>query len=77
MLILLKCIERGVTPDDNPNGMSWTRKYDKAVWFANRFGNGYVIKGTAKKEDVLAYFSRRGEEEIVIEAKKVIDKENI
>lgn len=59
-------VYRGVTPGHNPNGLSWTCNPDKANWFANRFGKGYIRTGTAKKENVLAYFSRRGEEEIVI-----------
>ena len=33
-------VYRGVTPGRNPDGMSWTREYDKAEWFANRFGEG-------------------------------------
>lgn len=70
-------VYRGVTPGHNPDGMSWTREYDKAEWFSNRFGEGYILKGTVKKEDVLAFFSRRGEEEIVIEAKNVKNKEKI
>lgn len=70
-------VYRGVTPGHNPDGMSWTRERDKAEWFANRFGEGYILKGTAKKEDVLAFFSRRGEEEVVIEAKNVKNKEKM
>lgn len=68
---------RGVAPGRNPNGMSWTREYDKAEWFSNRFGEGYVLEGTVNKKDVLAFFSRRGEEEIVIEAKNVQNKQKI
>ena len=70
-------VYRGVTPGRNPNGMSWTREHDKAEWFSNRFGEGYVLKGTVNKKDVLAFFSRRGEEEIVIEAKNVKNKQKI
>ena len=70
-------VYRGVTPGRNPDGMSWTREYDKAEWFSNRFGEGYILEGTANKKDVLAFFSRRGEEEIVIEAGKVKNKKEI
>lgn len=70
-------VYRGVTPGRNPDGMSWTREYDKAEWFSNRFGEGYILEGTANKKDVLAFFSRRGEEEIVIEAGKVENKKEI
>ena len=57
--------------------MSWTREFDKAKWFSNRFGEGYVLEGTAHKEDVLAFFSRRGEEEVVMEAAKVEGRRKI
>lgn len=67
-------IYRGVTPGRNPDGMSWTRDLSKADWFSRRFGDGYVLEGIANKKDVLAFFSRRGEEEVVIEAKKVKKK---
>ena len=70
-------VYRGVTPGRNPDGMSWTREYDKAEWFSNRFGEGYVLEGVANKKDVLAFFSRRGEEEVVIEAKKVESKRKL
>lgn len=46
----------GVTPGHNPDGMSWTRERDKAEWFANRFGEGYILKGTAKKK-MFSHFS--------------------
>ena len=70
-------IYRGVTPGRNPDGMSWTRECDKAEWFSNRFGEGYILEGTANKNDVFAFFSRRGEEEVVIEAGKVKNKKEI
>lgn len=53
------------------------REYDKAEWFSNRFGEGYVLEGTVNKKDALAFFNRRGEEEIVIEAKNVQNKQKI
>lgn len=68
---------RGITPGRNPDGMSWTRDLSKADWFSRRFGDGYVLEGIANKKDVLAFFSRRGEEEVVIEAKKVKNKKEI
>ena len=64
-------VYRGVSKGRNPKGMSWTYDFDKAEWFANRFGEGYVIKGVVNKDDVLAYFSRRSESEILIAAKDV------
>lgn len=70
-------VYRGVTPGRNPDGMSWTRDLSKADWFSRRFGDGYVLKGIANKKDVLDFFSRRGEEEVVIEAKKVKNKKEL
>lgn len=70
-------VYRGVTPGRNPDGMSWTRDLNKADWFSRRFGDGYVLEGIANKKDVLAFFSRRGEEEVVIEAKKVKNKKEL
>lgn len=70
-------VYRGVTRGRNPKGMSWTRDLKKAEWFSGRFGDGYVLEGTAEKKDVLAFFGRRNEEEIVIEAKNVQNKQKI
>ena len=70
-------VYRGVTPGRNPDGMSWTRDLSKADWFSRRFGEGYVLEGVANKKDVLAFFSRRGEEEVVIEAEKVENKKEL
>ena len=70
-------VYRGVTSGRNPDGMSWTRDLSKADWFSRRFGDGYVLEGIANKKDVLAFFSRRGEEEVVIEAKKVKNKKEL
>lgn len=70
-------VYRGVTHGRNPKGMPWTRDLKKAEWFSGRFGKGYVLKGIAKKADVLAFFGRRNEEEIVIESKNVKNKQKI
>lgn len=57
-------------PDLNGEGMSWTLNRDKAVWFAKRFREDgddvTVITGTVAKRDVLAYFTGRNEDEIVV-----------
>lgn len=62
-------VYRGVTPGHNPNGLSWTQEFGEAKWFANRLGSGYVQKGVATKRNILAYFNRRSEDEIVINPK--------
>ncbi len=47
------------------------------MWFANRFamldrfGEPKLVTGVARKEDVLGYFTGRGESEVVIDPAKV------
>lgn len=64
-------IYRGVAVGRNHNGLSWTIDKEKAEWFSNRFNRnqqvGYLREAICKKEDVLAYFNRRGENEIVVD----------
>ena len=68
-------VYRGVGSGRNPDGMSWTDNIDSAKWFASRFGDdGYVIRGTVNKSDVIAYFSRRNECEVVIPSDAVKEK---
>lgn len=58
-------------------GLSWTTDREKAVWFAERFaclehlGKPRLASGHVVKKDVLAYFTRREESEIVIDPTKV------
>jgi len=61
---------RGVSRGRKEKGMSWTDDRQKAEWFADRFGKGYLLTMTADKKDVLAYFSRRGESEYLVYPKK-------
>lgn len=68
-------VYRGVAIGRNPDGMSWTDNFESAKWFAKRFKNdGYIIEGIVDKKDVLAYFSRRNEDEVLIPAELVKDK---
>lgn len=58
------------------NGLSWTTDRKKAIWFARRFakvgiGNPRLLSGIAMKKDVLAYFIRREESEVVIDPEEV------
>jgi len=56
-------------------GMSWTTDYAIAKWFANRFEAGRrVYQGLAPKEKVIAFFSRRGESEVLINPRDVQEK---
>lgn len=68
-------IYRGVAVNRNPKGLSWTQNLETAKWFAHRFDTekdkGYIQTAIAKKEDVLAYFNTRNEDEIVYDSKKL------
>lgn len=65
-------VYRGIASKSNKKGISYTLSLEKAEWFANRFQkNGYVLTGTAKKKDVLAYFNGRKEQEVLIEPKNI------
>ena len=60
-------------------GLSWTIDEKKAEWFGKRFGydgTPAVAVGMCKKSDVLAYFSGRGEHEIVVDPRTVQIIEN-
>lgn len=66
-------VYRGVSFDGKPEGLSWTTDLEKARWFANRFksDNPKVYKMEIDLMDytdsILAYFSNRGESEVVID----------
>lgn len=68
---------RGVSSGRKELGMSWTADFENAKWFANRFGNGYVIKVEANRKDVLAYLNQRGEDEYVLDVNKYKNKFSI
>ena len=49
------------------NGYSYSLDRERAVWFAERFGqNGLVKERLVKKEDVFAYINSRKENEIIV-----------
>lgn len=68
-------VYRGVSYDGKPNGLSWTLSKDKACWFASRFKseNAKVYKmeidlyNKNEADAILAYFSGRNEDEVVID----------
>lgn len=67
-------IYRGVTPYNakNVRALSWTTNIKKAEWFANRYGQrGTVYKTQISKAKVLAYFTSRGESEIIVNPKEI------
>ncbi|MCM2371092.1 hypothetical protein [Aporhodopirellula aestuarii] len=59
-------VYRGHTHRKN-QGLSWTLDRNIAEWFARRFGGDPVLLiGNVNKEDVIAYFAERNEQEIVV-----------
>lgn len=62
-------IYRGCRREMNEDGWSWTTGRAKAEWFAKRHpwsdGDPLVIEATVPKDHVVAYFSGRGESEVV------------
>ncbi|MDE6373687.1 MAG: hypothetical protein K2L72_04225, partial [Clostridia bacterium] len=62
-------VYRGVTNYNAKNikALSWTTDKAKAEWFAMRFGNsGTVYMAQIERENILAYFIRRNESEVVL-----------
>ena len=68
-------IYRGVSVGRNPRGLSWTRNLGTAKWFANRFNTktqtGYIQTATILKNQALAYFNTRKEDELVVDTTKL------
>lgn len=60
----------------NINGWSWTLDRERARFFAERFapdGKPLIVEAKVRKRDVLAYFPRRGEEELVVHPQDIYD----
>lgn len=65
-------VYRGVKKGLDHKALSWTLNKDVAKWFSLRFSDeGVVYKAEIKKEDVFAVFLNRGEQEIVLNYKKL------
>ena len=63
-------VYRGVAPGRTELGLSWTRNLETAEWFASRwneFGDKVILKATIQKQQALAYFNGRDEDEIVVD----------
>jgi len=65
-------IFRGYCVSEGREGMSWTLDHDRAAWFASRFAGAIersdcceVAHATIKAENIIAFVSARGEDEIV------------
>lgn len=65
-------VYRGVNGQGRVKSLSWSLSEEKARWFANRWhGNGKVYTATIAKADIFAYFSNRGEDEVVLDCNKL------
>jgi hypothetical protein len=67
-------IYRGLTPFNKKNikALSWTTSFNKAKWFANRFGDdGVVYSAIINKKDILAFFDRKNEAEVIVNYEKL------
>lgn len=65
-------IYRGTHKKNNSKALSWTDDYDRALWFAKRFdSNGYVLKASIKKSDIIACFDERNENELIVDFNKI------
>ncbi len=66
-------IYRGVAEGNKQStkALSWTTSFGKAKWFAERWGKGKVYAANINKQDVFAYFDRKGEDEVVVDFNKL------
>jgi Fe-S-cluster formation regulator IscX/YfhJ len=64
-------VYRGFHHDEGQHGMSWTMSRERAAWFASRLCRDEdltpprVAQGQLARADALAYFSDRGEQEVL------------
>lgn len=71
-------IFRGVGSEKYSDGISWTLSKSKAEWFATRFtDNGIIYSAKVKSKDILYYISERGEEEIIVDPKKLMQMKRV
>ncbi len=70
-------VYRGLDSRGTREGMSWTTDRKKAEWFSKRFSSQdrtpVVLTASVAKRDVLAYFTNRGENEIVVLPESLLD----
>ena len=71
-------IYRGIQNKSTIKALSWTTNKGVAKWFANRFEQkGTIYQANIKREDILAYFDRRNEKEVVIDFSKIYNIKSI
>ncbi len=72
-------VYRGLSADDedevDTDGFAWTTHLPTAQWFARRFSTdgttGWVATGLVMRSDVIAYFARRSEHEVLVHPENV------
>lgn len=68
-------VYRGVCSLSSKTGLSYTTSLKVAKFFANRFNadgfKPYILKAEIDKQDAIAYFNRRQEEEIIVNYPKI------
>lgn len=64
-------IYRGTHKRNNSNALSWTDNYEIALWYAKDLAVIDMYFKQQKKEDVLAYFQYRHEDEFIIDFNKI------
>ena len=73
-------VYRGCGTTKALKGMSWTLSEEKARWFADRFATGrggVTYRAKIKKEDIVAYTNNRGEQEVIVDYRKIFDVERL
>ena len=57
----------GSRNQNNIKALSWTTSFEKAKWFASRWGKGTVYSAIIDKKNILAYFDRKNESEVIVD----------
>jgi hypothetical protein len=70
-------VYRGVSKGRVRYGLSWTDDFEKAKWFMNRFGGGYMLKAFVNKDWILGYFNSRDESEVLLDVYKAKNNNSI
>ncbi len=70
---------RGAGRKRYPKGLSWTTNRAQAEWFAHRYSSNepVLVRGLVRRQDVLAFFIEREEDEIVALRVKVQEVMNL
>lgn len=64
----------GAKNKNNIKALSWTTSFGRAKWFAERWGDkGTVYAATIDKENILAFFDRKNEDEVIVDFNQLQD----